>query len=301
MVHGKYEKKPVHYAGHEYELNNKFGEEWWYLSGTGVNEDLQGANALQLAHIFKKKIRLFYNPTSGVLFDFVKSMSGLITYKSTAPKRLALALLMRYNDNRDSKTVLIGHSYGSIVIVNAVKYLIKKGYIDCLRNIEIYTFGCPCIEISSTIDPVTFHRVPFYEHYVHIGDFVARVGAYRLLNGHHWVVGKVFTADKQGHLLGEHYLPSFVHGEFQWEGGDHHSRLLSYLPKDISREQLLLDLSLPSPSSPLPFEITGLPSELIDPTAATTTTTTTTITTICSTPIMPSTTDISTTAGVAAV
>jgi len=245
-----------HRSGSQYAHFNKMDdEEWWYVNGTGVNTDLQMANARQLAHIVKKEVRCYYNPTTGLLVDFIQSGIGLLSYKWKPATKLAKALINHWSlqdintkssgsssdsagshtqHTTQSRVILVVHSMGAIIAANAVKYLIKKGYIDNLHRLDIYTFGSPCMEFESVIHPVHKVRVPHYEHFVNNHDYFGSLGAARL-GDNYWAVGRVFKREMTGHFFGEHYLPGIASKEYKRIGVNQQSRLYDQVDKARSR------------------------------------------------------------------
>jgi hypothetical protein len=231
----------VGYIGAKYAQNNvDADEDWWYINGTGVNGDLQAANGYHISEIFQKRVRLFYNPTTGLLFDCAQCAVGLISYKTRPSTQLARSLLSTFSNNPTVKVILVVHSMGAIIAANAIKYLIKKGLTKYLYRLELYTFGSPTMEFLHVIDKKTMKRAPFYEHYVNTHDYFGSLGAMRLRNGNWWAVGRVFTCERQGHFFGEHYLTGVSQRAYTWRGSTVHSRLYSYLP----------DYPTPVPSNP---------------------------------------------------
>jgi len=221
----------VRYIGAKYAQNNiDADEEWWFINGTGVNGDLQAANGYHISEIFQKQVRLFYNPTTGLLFDFAQCVVGLLSYKTRPSTQLAKSLLTSFSRSPTVKVILVVHSMGAIIAANAIKYLIRKGLTKDLYRLELYTFGSPAVEFLHVIDKGTMKRAPFYEHYVNTHDYFGSIGALRLVDAHWWAVGRVFTRERRGHFFGEHYLTGIPTHEYKWRGSTSESRLYSYLP-----------------------------------------------------------------------
>jgi hypothetical protein len=209
-------------SGDQYAENNALdNEDWWYVNGIGVNGDLQKTNSDQMAEMFGRQIHNFYNPTQGLLFDLFLCMTGLTGHKTHAAKQLTLVLIERLKSDPNRTVNIICHSGGVIVATNAVRKLIKHGHVSDLKRLEIYTFGSPVTDYPYAIDPDSYDRVPYYEHYVNTGDYVSRIGTLRIKDTANWrYVGKIYAADIKGHFFGEHYLANLSRHKYAWRDQD---------------------------------------------------------------------------------
>jgi len=216
--------------GEEYRGNHR-DQLWVYVNGVSVTRSLQRMNGKQLALAFQREITCFHNPTQGMAFDLFECMMGRTLNKiGKVAHKLSAYLHQTLTENPNKKVVLIAHSQGTIITSNAIEYLIHANECTGLERLEVFTFGCAATEFFQVRDKLTGDLVPFYEHYGNHSDFVAQIGALRDRSEYPFP-GAIFTRMKEGHLLGEHYLPGVVEREYQCSTGSTivQSRLYSYL------------------------------------------------------------------------
>jgi len=206
-------------GGQYAQLSLQHEEDWWYVNGIGVNSDLQRENAKHMSRMFSRQIRMFYNPTQGLLFDTFMCMTGLAGHKTHAGKRLLKTLMREFQKNPTKKIIIIAHSGGCIVTTNVIRHLINTGYMAAVSQLEIYTFGSPVTSFPSAWSPALNRFVPFYEHYANTGDFVCKIGVLRLEYADWKITGKVYIANVDGHFLGDHYLAHLAKGVYRWQDG----------------------------------------------------------------------------------
>ncbi|KAL6054694.1 (4-O-methyl)-D-glucuronate--lignin esterase [Balamuthia mandrillaris] len=220
--------RPYQENGRDYD-----GETWIYINGVSVTRELQKMNGLQLSDLFQREILCFHNPTQGMLWDLVECMVGRTLNKiGKVARKEADFLRFVFAEHPNNKVILIAHSQGTIVTSNAIEFIIKEDGGAGLDRLEVYTFGCAATEFFKVRDKRTGRLVPFYEHYANQSDYVAKIGALRDRGKYPFPFpGNIFTCEKEGHLLGEHYLPSVRRREYQClqDGTTIASRLYTYI------------------------------------------------------------------------
>jgi len=230
-------RNPIREQGLEYkDRNDASNEDWWFVNGMSVNSNMIKTNGKQIASMFHRKVDLFYNPTQGLLFDFFECASGLVGHMNLITRRFGLALIKHLKNNNNRKMILMVHSQGCIIAAAAMRFLWQKGETDGLRRLEIYTFGSPQIEWITFVDPATYTRVPYYEHYANERDLVAKIGILRILEENEERSGQIFTSDVCGHFFGEHYLSSFLRHKYTHNGDEKDSKLYEYLAREQQQQ-----------------------------------------------------------------
>jgi len=182
-------------------------EHWIFVNGMCVDNNLGYANAMQLSKLFNRKIEFFHNPTQGLLFDFIECMIGrTFNFQTPVSRSLAQCLTKALNAPY-SKVVLVAHSQGGIISSNAVELLIERNLP--VQKLEVYTFGSAADKFEEANDVETKQSYPYYEHYANEDDYVAKIGVL------HWhLPGNVYSTKRDGHLLGDHYLPTFKQKQY---------------------------------------------------------------------------------------
>eukprot|EP00026_Physarum_polycephalum_P007930 Phypoly_transcript_08002.p1 GENE.Phypoly_transcript_08002~~Phypoly_transcript_08002.p1 ORF type:complete len:492 (+),score=107.49 Phypoly_transcript_08002:50-1525(+) len=214
-------------------------ERWVFVNGMCVDNNLGNGNATQLSKLFNRQVGFFHNPTQGLLFDFFECMVGrTFNFQTPVSRQLTACLTSALENEAFEKVVLVVHSQGAIIASNAIELLIKKQVP--LRKLEVFTFGSAADEFMQVYDESTKKSYPYYEHYANEYDYVAQIGIF------HWhVPGSVYTASRDGHFFGDHYLPSFQKREFKLYCGARNakSKLYSYL--DIANREKQADAGKP--------------------------------------------------------
>eukprot|EP01111_Echinosteliopsis_oligospora_P001029 TRINITY_DN1132_c0_g1_i1.p1 TRINITY_DN1132_c0_g1~~TRINITY_DN1132_c0_g1_i1.p1 ORF type:complete len:443 (+),score=64.90 TRINITY_DN1132_c0_g1_i1:122-1450(+) len=210
--------------------NEKQKERWVFVNGMCVDNNLGAANATQLSKIFQKQVGFFHNPTQGLLFDFFECLVGrTFNFQTPVSRRLTKCLTEFLGDSKYEKVVLVVHSQGGIIASNAMELLIKRK-VD-IHKLEVYTFGSAADEFAEVFDNETGKCYPYYEHFANEDDYIAKIGTL------HWQLpGNVFSRKRDGHFMGEHYLPDFKRGLYKIYFGPKgaKSRLFSYIPENVN-------------------------------------------------------------------
>jgi len=223
-----WERSYITEVGQEFRPENEAHKERWiFVNGMCLDNNLGGANATQLSKLFHRQVGFFHNPTQGLLFDLFECMVGRTFSFQTPVSRRLTKCLSRYllNDNY-KRVVLVCHSQGGIISSATIELLIKRKVVG-LHKLEVYTFGSAADKFVQVTDPTTGQKHPFYEHYANEGDYIATIGTL-----HFDLPGNVFSLNREGHFLGEHYLPDFKKGLYKIYSGPSNtkSRLYTYVP-----------------------------------------------------------------------
>jgi len=207
--------------------NNCNKERWIFVNGMCLDNNLGGTNAIQLAKLFRRQVGFFHNPTQGLLFDLFECMVGrTFSFQTPVSTRLAKCMSRYMLNDQYSRVVVICHSQGGIITSAAIDLLISRK-VTGLDKVEVFTFGSAADTFTQVTDANTGIKYPFYEHYANEGDYIAKIGTL-----HFDLPGNVFSLNREGHFLGEHYLPDFRQGLYKIYSGPSSakSRLYSYVP-----------------------------------------------------------------------
>jgi len=198
-------------VGSEYRFRNIEKKEVWIeVNGICTDREFQETNGKHIAAIFQREIKLFWNPTQGLLFDLIECMMGRTFNGLTlVAKKLGMILEEELKRNDIEKVVLIAHSQGAIIASNAIAKLIHHKVKE-IDKLEVYTFGSAADSFSETCEHGK--KAPYYEHFANTGDLVAKIGVlhwmftnYKHRNRYRYP-GRLYVAKRRGHLLSEHYL-----------------------------------------------------------------------------------------------
>ena len=210
-------------------------EAWFFVNGIAAEQDMLRLNGVYLSRLFRRPIELIYNPTHGPFADLLECLTGRTFDYVSAPARYALERISdALDDEKTERVILMGHSQGGIVVSNVVEQLLGRfgNRRVQLAKLEIYTLASACDEMKVFRGQGPRGRhLPHVEHFANTGDWVARLG---VLARRREVAGKVYTYEKDGHLLNAHYLPEIENKErYAWvdlEGKSHYdARLFAYL------------------------------------------------------------------------
>ena len=238
-------------------------EQWLFINGVSVNEDLARGNAMQLSDMFGRPVDVLQNPTDTIPYDVLESAvdkSDLSGSNSEPAAQATQYLLEQLKDESKDKVVVISHSQGSIITTAALenlKAMVEEGEanndpnaltMEELSKLELYTFANPADNMISPVDE-NGNDVVYMEHFANEEDSVPHLG---VLNGHdiddvydqsadnNNFSGKEFIKEgAKGHMLGEHYLYTMDSESELKEWGDlmTQSRLFSEYynqPKDLA-------------------------------------------------------------------
>jgi len=233
----------ISFVGSEYKYRNLEKKEVWIeVNGVCTDREFQESNGKHIAAIFQREIKLFWNPTQGLLFDLIECMMGRTFNGLTlVGKKLGMILEEELKRNDIEKVVLIAHSQGAIIASNAIAKLISHKVKE-IDKLEVYTFGSAAESFSETHNSSGL-KAPYYEHFANTGDFVAKIGVlhwmftnYKNRNRYRYP-GRLYVAKRRGHLLSEHYLSPLMRRAYnQTESQDvkepiefKNSRIYSYM------------------------------------------------------------------------
>ncbi|KAJ9646628.1 hypothetical protein H2199_002677 [Coniosporium tulheliwenetii] len=184
-------------------------EFWIFLNGVTIGSHWLQQNLNRLAYTFRRPITGVHNTTAGLIFDIVQCLTERNFSYSTQDIRdgyaqIKAALL----DARYEKVVFILHSQGGIEGGLIVDWLLAEVPQDCMRKLEVYTFGAlrrrrrmrerDCGHGSKVIRHI--------EHYANDGDLVAQWGLVNFIRVPNRFMGTLLQRRGGGHLLNLHYL-----------------------------------------------------------------------------------------------
>jgi len=186
-------------------------ERWIFVNGCATNRQISELNGDALSWLFGRPIHVLFTPTSGLLTDLTKSITGRTWHWETASrKKLIHTLKTDINKEATHRIVIIGHSYGTIIVANALTEL-QQADIP-LEKVEFYSF-------STCFDTFTQqNETPYIEHFLNTKDLIVNLTfnqAFEPLKsyfGNLSIPGACFVREHYGHFLTEHYLPGLQNG-----------------------------------------------------------------------------------------
>jgi len=202
----------------------KDNESWFFVNGLSASKELLQLNGEALADLFNRKINLLFNASEGLVKDLAECYSGELG-DGSLQSASALCKLLEAELRKRDKVVLIAHSQGVAIAMQAAKKLLERltkgeGGTEALSKLEVYTFAYSVPEASVFED---IHLESFINEY----DLISRVASNSKQERR--VSSQCYTNDEgRGHLLNTHYLPAFKVGKFHAKQGVG-SRLASYL------------------------------------------------------------------------
>lgn len=199
-------------------------EKWFFINGIATSPPVAILNCQELARIFHRSVHLIHTPTYGILWDLIDSITARTLRKDGVLSRPAYDLVKEALVTHD-KVVLLGHSQGTIVSSYISRKLLKdKKYRHLAHKLEIYCMAgvADSFRVDSELSEQHQRGVPYVEHFVNTFDFFGRIGV--LAHKDH-TAGAVFSAEKKGHLLNDHYVASLERGEYCGQT----SRLFKYI------------------------------------------------------------------------
>ena len=188
-------------------------EKWFFINGIATSPPVAILNCLELARVFHRSVHLIHTPTYGAAWDLIDSITARTLRKDGALSRPAYDLVKEALVTHD-KVVLLGHSQGTIVASYISRKLLKdKKYRHLAHKLEIYCLAgvADSFRIDNKLSEEHQRGVPYVEHFVNNLDFFCRIGVLAHLDH---TAGAVFSTDRKGHLLNDHYIAPLERGEY---------------------------------------------------------------------------------------
>lgn len=165
------------YVGKRFHSNNeRHKERWIFVNGVGVHWQFQIRAGRRIANLFQKEVRLYHNPTEGIVSDLMECLLGRNIRKFTGiASHFAKVIHEELVAYPDHKTIIISHSQGTIITSNAIEKLIKANKTTGFDRLEVYTFGCAAVDLFVTDNPNAklkdeYKFFPYYEHFANEYD-----------------------------------------------------------------------------------------------------------------------------------
>ncbi|OUS06669.1 hypothetical protein A9Q81_01950 [Gammaproteobacteria bacterium 42_54_T18] len=199
-------------------------EKWFFINGIATSPPVAILNCRELARVFHRSVHLIHTPTFGAVWDIVDSITARTLRKDGVLSRPAYDLVKEALVTHD-KVVLVGHSQGTIVASYIARKLLKdKKYRHLAPKLEIYCIAgvADSFRVDKELSEEFKRGVPYVEHFVNTLDFFGRIGVLSHLDH---TAGAVFSTERKGHLLNDHYIPALERGEYC----DQQSRLFKYV------------------------------------------------------------------------
>jgi hypothetical protein len=165
---------------------------------------------MNLARIFNREITYIYNPSYGVWFDLAECILGRnFDILGDVESAINLTLEQYLREKNCKKIIIVCHSQGTIITSNVMNDWVRKENPN-LKKIEVYMFG----SAARVMEQLTIEgeEYPYYENYANTGDIVTYLG---IFSPQSQKKGRIFINKKNGHLLGAHYLPDLLKGNFR--------------------------------------------------------------------------------------
>ncbi|KAL8717924.1 MAG: hypothetical protein Q9225_004888 [Loekoesia sp. 1 TL-2023] len=195
------------------------GERWIFINGICTGRSGLQQNVDRLSLLFGRKVLGIHNQSYGFISDLIECLLQRCLSYNTMDVRVATEIVKEHLvDKEVRKVVLVGHSQGGIIASMVVDYLLTELSGECMRKLEIYTFGSAASHFhnpptnTTTLLPNTTVEspcIPYIEHYANEYDMVPRWGVLyaikNLLTNRY--AGKVFVRmGATGHMFVDHYL-----------------------------------------------------------------------------------------------
>lgn len=182
-----------------------------FINGIMTNKKIILKNKEMLKKIFNRPINIIYNDTDFLIGDLLESLIDRNTKDLSDISTFALyEISKKLTDPNIERIVLLCYSQGTIITSKVLKGLSKIGLDQeiYLKKLEIYAFA-NCSQKMQYIKG----EYPYMEHFANSNDFVAKIGCNVsekfIKSGEVLIDGKVFIADKSGHMLNIHYINNF--------------------------------------------------------------------------------------------
>ncbi len=216
---------------------------WFFINGIAASPPVALLNGKELAKAFHRPIHLIHNPTHSAAWDLVHSFTARTLRKDGYLSRPAYQVIKQALLEQE-KVILIGHSQGTIINSYVVRNILKDPQMRAYAHkLEVYCIAgvADGFQIDAELSESFDRPVPYVEHFANQGDFFARIGVLAHLDT---TEGALFTLNKKGHLLNDHYIGGILRGEYC----NNSSRLYKYTHGQIPNDT---DYILAPESGPL--------------------------------------------------
>lgn len=186
---------------------------WFFINGIAASPPVAVLNGKELARAFHRPIHLIHNPTYSAAWDIVHSFTARTLRKDGYLSRPAYQVIKQALLEQE-KVILIGHSQGTIVNSYVVRNILKDPHMrNYAHKLEVYCIAgvADSFQIDAALTKKFKRPVPYVEHFANEGDFFARIGVLAHLDR---TEGPLFTLNRKGHLLNNHYIGGILRGDY---------------------------------------------------------------------------------------